>query len=44
VAEAIPLFEQNLAACERLLGAQHPRTLATRDNLAATYRDNRASG
>ena len=32
-AEAIPLFEQNLAACERLLGADHPRTVASRHNL-----------
>jgi hypothetical protein len=39
VADAIPLFEQNLAACERLLGADHPRTRATRNNLALAYRD-----
>jgi Tetratricopeptide repeat len=38
VAEAIPLFEQNLAACERLLGADHPRTLSTRKNLVLADR------
>ena len=32
-AEAIPLFETNVAACERLLGADHPKTLASRHNL-----------
>jgi len=34
-AEAITMYEQNLAARERVLGADHPDTLATRDNLAA---------
>ena len=32
-AEAIRLFEENLAACERLFGADHPRTLASRHSL-----------
>jgi hypothetical protein len=32
-AEAIPLFEVNVAACERLLGAHHLRTLASQRNL-----------
>ena len=34
-AEAIPLFERTLAGCERVLGPDHPDTLASRDNLAA---------
>ena len=38
-AEAIPLFEQTLVGRQRLLGADHPRTLGTRNNLAAAYRD-----
>jgi hypothetical protein len=38
-AEAIPLFEQILAACERLYGADHPRTVATRKNLALAHQD-----
>ena len=37
-AEAITMYEQNLAARERVLGADHPDTLATRDNLATAYR------
>ena len=32
-AEAIPLFEQNVAACERLLGPDDPRTVASRHHL-----------
>ena len=36
-AEAITLYEQNLAAQERELGADHPDTLATRHNLALAY-------
>ena len=31
--EAIPLSEKNTAACERLFGADHPKTLASRHNL-----------
>jgi Tetratricopeptide repeat len=38
-AEAIPLFEQNLAVCERLLGADHPKTLGARNNLALASED-----
>jgi hypothetical protein len=37
-AEAITRYEQVLADRERVLGADHPGTLATRDNLAAAYR------
>ncbi len=37
-AEAIPLFEQTLAARERVLGPDHPDTLGSRNNLAAAYR------
>ena len=38
-AQAITLLEQNLADRERVLGADHPATLAARDNLAAAYQD-----
>lgn len=34
VAEAIPLFERSLAGFERVLGPDHPTTLAARNNLA----------
>ncbi len=37
--EAIPLFEQTLAARERALGPDHPDTLTSRDNLAAAYQE-----
>jgi hypothetical protein len=37
VAEAIPLGEQTLSARERVLGADHPRTLRTWNSLALTY-------
>ena len=37
-AEAIPLVQQILAVRERLLGADHPSTLASRNNLASAYR------
>jgi hypothetical protein len=37
-AEAIPLLERTLADCERMLGADHPDTLTTRNNLAMAYR------
>ncbi len=37
--EAIPLFEQTLAARERALGPSHPDTLASQHHLAAAYRD-----
>ena len=36
--EAIPLLQQCLADQEQLLGADHPRTLASRNNLATAYR------
>ena len=35
---AIPLLERTLADCERVLGPDHPDTLASRNNLAAAYR------
>ncbi|MET9343636.1 tetratricopeptide repeat protein, partial [Nonomuraea sp. NPDC003804] len=34
---AIPLYEQTLADCQRVLGGDHPDTLASRNNLAGTY-------
>jgi len=34
-----PLHEQALADSERLLGTDHPRTLASRNNLAAAYEE-----
>ncbi|WP_188190349.1 tetratricopeptide repeat protein [Nonomuraea sp. SYSU D8015] len=34
---AIPLFEATLADCERVLGASHPYTLISRNNLAGAY-------
>ncbi|MGY5228608.1 tetratricopeptide repeat protein, partial [Nocardia asiatica] len=37
VAEAIPLYERTLADCERVLGADHPNTLGSRNNLASVY-------
>ncbi len=37
-AEAVPLIEEILAARERLLGVDDPRTLASRNNLARAYR------
>src|ERR1019366_402305 len=37
LSRAIALYERNLADCERLLGPDHPDTLASRDNLAGTY-------
>jgi hypothetical protein len=39
VAKAIPLFEQTLAALERVLGPDHPDTMRSRNNLALAYRD-----
>ncbi|GGP14154.1 tetratricopeptide repeat protein [Nonomuraea glycinis] len=35
---AIPLYEVTLADRERVLGANHPNTLASRNNLASAYR------
>ena len=35
--QAIPLLERTLADCERILGPDHPDTLASRNNLAAAY-------
>jgi tetratricopeptide (TPR) repeat protein len=37
LATAAPLHQQNLADCERLLGADHPETLVSRANLAYLY-------
>jgi hypothetical protein len=37
-AEAILLLERTVADCERVLGADHPDTLTTRNNLAMAYR------
>ena len=39
MAEAITLLEQTLADRERVLGADHPDTLAVRISLANAYRD-----
>jgi hypothetical protein len=39
VESAILLHEQMLADFERLLGAEHPDTLAACNNVALTYRD-----
>ncbi|WP_212735590.1 tetratricopeptide repeat protein [Herbidospora galbida] len=36
--QAVSLHEQTLADCERVLGSNHPRTLASRNNLASAYR------
>ena len=33
------MHEQTLAARERVLGPEHPSTLASRDNLASAYQD-----
>ena len=38
-ADAIPLFEETLAARERLLDRDHPDTLTSRSNLAIAYAD-----
>jgi len=35
--EAIPLHERTLADSERVLGADHPYTVASRNNLAYAY-------
>jgi len=37
-AEAISLYKGALADCKRLLGADHPTTLTTRNNLAMVSR------
>ena len=37
-AEALTLHERTLADRERLLGADHPSTLTSRNNLAMAYR------
>ena len=37
-ARAIRLFKQTLADCERTLGADHPYTFRSRNNLAMSYR------
>ncbi|MEU1456942.1 tetratricopeptide repeat protein, partial [Streptomyces avermitilis] len=36
--EAIGLLEQVVADCERVLGDDHPSTLAARNHLAVSYR------
>ncbi|MFI5590043.1 tetratricopeptide repeat protein [Amycolatopsis sp. NPDC051758] len=36
---ALVLFRQNLTACERVLGAEHPDTLGCRVNFASTLRE-----
>jgi len=33
------MYEQTVAAQERLLGADHPDTLRTRSNLATAYQE-----
>jgi hypothetical protein len=35
---AIPLYEQALAECARVLGEDHPTSAVVRDNLAAARR------
>ncbi|MBO4257160.1 tetratricopeptide repeat protein [Streptomyces griseorubiginosus] len=35
--QAIPLYERTLADSERVLGADHPDTLLSRNNLAGAY-------
>jgi hypothetical protein len=42
-AEAIPLLEQTVAGCDRLLGPNHRDTVKARNNLALCYRA-RANG
>ena len=37
LAEAIPLYEATLTDCQRVLGADHPDTLTSRNNLAGAY-------
>jgi hypothetical protein len=37
IAEEIPLYEQTLTDRLRVLGADHPSTLTSRNNLAYTY-------
>jgi tetratricopeptide (TPR) repeat protein len=36
--QAIPLYERTLADRERVLGADHPQTLGSRNNLAGAYK------
>jgi hypothetical protein len=36
--EAIPLYERTLSDREPVLGADHPQTLSSRNNLANAYR------
>ena len=38
-ADAIGLFEKNLAACERLFGADHSRTLASQHSLDLAWQE-----
>jgi len=33
------LFEENLAACERLFGADHPKTLASQHSLDLAWQE-----
>ena len=39
ITEAIPLLERTLADAERVLGPDHPDTVAFRDNMRRAYRD-----
>jgi len=43
LAKAIPLYEQTLTDRERILGPNHPDTLASRNNLAGALRTLNAS-
>jgi hypothetical protein len=38
------VFEENLAACERLFGADHPRTLASRRSLDLARQESAHAG
>ncbi|MGW0182928.1 tetratricopeptide repeat protein [Nocardia sp. NPDC003345] len=38
VAEAVTMYERNLADSERVLGSEHPQTVVFRDNLARARR------
>jgi len=38
------LFEQNVAACEQLLGADHPKTLASRHGLDLARQESAQAG
>ena len=42
--QAIPLFEENTAACERLFGTDHPKTLASRHKLDLARQESAQAG